>query len=249
MLYQLVFQAAHITTTQGVPAISQGKLADCQCLRIPTANKTLCGGNTGFLFSRPPYFLGVAGSAFFHKFPEAEPNLQTELEVQANMLTSSSRDNIQPDLAVLREEQAGTQPPNRNIMPKENYASDIAFQESRAREHQVWGTQRSQITQDFSRSGFCCQDLREQEIWPANNSEQNLPSRQSRLLASFSVTHTHFIDSVSCSQARFKLLIFLPPSPKCWDYRLASCPVKLLASKISEFVSLPTARLCLSKAS
>lgn len=129
MLYQLVFQAAYITTTHGVPAIFQGKLVDCQCLRIPTANKTLCGGNTGSLFSRPPYFLGVAGSAFFHKLPEAEPNLKTELEVQANMLTSSSRNNIQPDLAVLREEQAGTQLPNRNIMPKENYASDIAFQE------------------------------------------------------------------------------------------------------------------------
>lgn len=81
-------------------------------------------------YSRPPYFLGVAGSAFFLEFPEAEPNLKTELEVQANMLTSSSRDNIQPDLAVLREEQAGTQLPNRNIMPKENYVSDIAFQES-----------------------------------------------------------------------------------------------------------------------
>lgn len=77
----------------------------------------------------------------------------------------------------------------------------------------------------------------EQETRLANDSEQNLPGRQSRLLASFSVTHTCFIDHASCSQAD------LPPSPNAGITRLHHVQLSYWLLRLtSELVSLPMAR-------
>lgn len=179
-----------------------------------------------------------------------------EIEVQANMLTSSNRNSIEQELIVLRKEQAPTQPPNRNIMLQENDAFAIAFQESQAMGHQVWGKHCPKPHRASPEAAFAVSTTKapwvnwgeEKLVWQMVLNIICLVHNPDYWLPFQSHTHVHFIDSVSFSQAGVKLLVFLPPSPRHWAHRLASSSY-LLDSKTSELVSLSIARLCLSNTS